>query len=405
MKEDNCGTQNCGCGPMVTIPMENSACREPNQTCGGTADMDLNDEACCGPSNHTVSNPFEKPGYKILPYVKRFHHTDNGTYPVIYNDLKFKDKAGTVFTRFGYNRSHYKVSPGLYCSGAPDENSDVFVSANYKISFDHLRRSLKGLDAWILVIDTMGVNVWCAAGKKTFSTGEISTRIKNVGLDKIVKHRKIVVPQLGAPGVSAREVKKNTGFKVVWGPVYTKDIPKFVENKLKTDNDMRKVTFSMAERTVLVPVEVMLVMKISLIIILALFVISGFGPGIFGIDRMVDRGSLISLFFLSGIFAGAVVTPVFLPFLPGKPFALKGIFAALISTAPLVYFYHGKIAITGLIAMLLVAFAISSYLAMNFTGATPYTSPSGVEKEMRKAIPVQLTSVIIALFLWVFAAF
>jgi hypothetical protein len=380
---------------MEKMPVDSNSC--------GTAEMDLNGEVCCGPSDQKPSNPFEMPGFKILPFVKDFHKTGSETYPVVYNELKASDMWRTALTRFGYNRSFYKVSPGLYCSGKPDENSDVFVSANYKISFDHVRRSLKSIDAWILVIDTMGVNVWCAAGKKTFSTGEITARIMMVGLDKVVKHRKIIVPQLGAPGVSAREVKKNTGFKVIWGPVYTKDIPEFLANKLKTDDKMRKVTFGMADRAVLVPVEVMLVMRISLMIVLSLFLLSGVGPDIFSFERMISKGSVFALFFMSGVIGGGVLTPVFLPFLPGKAFAFKGVVAALIASAPLVYVYQGVGAIT-ITSMMLLTISVSSYLAMNFTGATPYTSPSGVEKEMRMAIPVQLLLVVISFCLWFFAA-
>jgi hypothetical protein len=42
---------------------------------------------------------------------------------------------------------------------------------------------------------------------------------------------------------------------------------------------------------------------------------------------------------------------------------------------------------------------------MNFTGSTPFTSPSGVEKEMRKAMPLQAAVALIALVAWVGAAF
>jgi hypothetical protein len=49
--------------------------------------------------------------------------------------------------------------------------------------------------------------------------------------------------------------------------------------------------------------------------------------------------------------------------------------------------------------------ALSSYLAMNFTGSTPYTSPSGVEKEMRRAIPLQTAAAVLGLIIWVVSAF
>ena len=57
------------------------------------------------------------------------------------------------------------------------------------------------------------------------------------------------------------------------------------------------------------------------------------------------------------------------------------------------------------LSLILFSIAISSYLAMNFTGATPYTSPSGVEKEMRKAIPLQAAALLIAAVSWVTAPF
>ena len=56
-------------------------------------------------------------------------------------------------------------------------------------------------------------------------------------------------------------------------------------------------------------------------------------------------------------------------------------------------------------SLVLVAAVVSSYLAMNFTGATPFTSPSGVEKEMQRFIPVQALGVLGAAGLWIYAAF
>ena len=38
---------------------------------------------------------------------------------------------------------------------------------------------------------------------------------------------------------------------------------------------------------------------------------------------------------------------------------------------------------------------------MNFTGATPYASPSGVEKEMRRGIPAQIAALMATVALWV----
>jgi hypothetical protein len=48
---------------------------------------------------------------------------------------------------------------------------------------------------------------------------------------------------------------------------------------------------------------------------------------------------------------------------------------------------------------------VSSYLDMNFTGSTPFTSPSGVEWEMKRAIPLQTLATLVAAALWLLAPF
>jgi hypothetical protein len=166
-----------------------------------------------------------------------------------------KDIWNTIKVRWSIGRMDYKVKQGLYAVCNPDENSNIFVSANFKLSFDHLRRALHGMSAWVLVLDTKGVNVWCAAGKGTFGTKELVYRIKAHELEKVVSHRKIIVPQLGATGISAHEVKNKTGFHVIYGPVRADDISEFVSAGLKATDEMRKVKFPFWERMKLIPVE------------------------------------------------------------------------------------------------------------------------------------------------------
>ena len=104
--------------------------------------------------------------------------TPAGFVPRVRTRLSFRDRAGTVSTRIGIGRYNYKVVPGLYGVGNPGADSPVLVTANYKLTFDALRKELGGIDAWILVADTRGINVWCAAGKGLFSTDEVVRRVK-----------------------------------------------------------------------------------------------------------------------------------------------------------------------------------------------------------------------------------
>ena len=148
--------------------------------------------------------------------------------PSVQTSLNLKDILGAWKARWGINRNNYKITPGIYKIGKPDNHSLVFVSSNYKLTFDTVRKNLSGLDCWLLLLDTKGVNVWCAAGKGTFGTCELVNRIEETGLKEIVKHRKLILPQLGAPGISAHEVYKRSEFSVIYGPVRADDIKNFI---------------------------------------------------------------------------------------------------------------------------------------------------------------------------------
>ena len=131
-------------------------------------------------------------------------------------------------------------------SDRPMTDSPVLVTANYKMSFDCLREALPGRNAWILVLDTEGINVWCAAGKGTFGTEELLRRIAASGLKEVVKHRDLILPQLGAPGVSAHLVRKQSGFKVHYGPILARDAAAYLDAGLRATAAMRRKTFPAA---------------------------------------------------------------------------------------------------------------------------------------------------------------
>ena len=315
------------------------------------------------------------------------------------------DRLGTAGARLGVIRRRYRVAPGLYAVGSPGPDSPVLVTANYKLSFDSLRFSVSGIDAWLLVADTRGINVWCAAGKGTFSASEVCEVVRRSRLAEVVSHRRLVLPQLAAPGVTAREVTRDCGFSVRFGPVRATDLPAWLERDGQGDEAMREVTFTLAERAVLIPVELYLLARPLLGLVVLALCLSGLGPGVFSPAAAVQRGVLLLGATGLGILAGAVLVPLLLPWLPARQFWLKGVYTGLAVAAlarPLV-----ATGVSGVeqAALTLWAVAVSSYLAMNFTGSTPFTSLSGVEREMRRGLPVQLLAVGAAAVLWVVAPF
>ncbi len=365
----------------------------------------VDQEVCCGPPPAPASSAYERPGYRILTWVRGFVNSAAGPVPRAATRLSVRDILGSVSVRCGLRRNRYAVAPGLYGIGTPGPDSVVLVTANYKLTFDVLRRELSGIDAWILVLDTRGVNVWCAAGKSLFSTDEVVRQVQRTGLERVVCHRRLVLPQLAATGVAARQVQRKSGFEVVWGPVQARDIPNFLEAGLEAAEPMRRVTFTLAERLVLVPVELALALKPSAIILSALFLISGVGSGFFSLQAAWARGLLAAAAYAVGVLGGALAAPVLLPWIPGRAFASKGAWTGAALGAVLSALVWAHLRAAEAAALILLAAAVSSYLGMNFTGATPFTSPSGVEKEMRRAMPFQAAALLAFALIWVVSAF
>lgn len=337
-------------------------------------------------------------------FVSGVVDTAFGQTPVVPAELTRADRLGAYRVRWGIGRYTYTVDPGLYAVGSPDDRSPVLVSANYKLSFDALRRNLVGRDAWILVLDTRGINVWCAAGKGTFGTEEVIKRIESAQLTFIVSHAVVVLPQLGAPGVNGPEVRRRTRFRVVYGPVRAADLPEFLDAGMRATPEMRRVRFTLRDRTVLLPVEIVNELKIAGMIAAAGVVLSGVGPGWYSLARVVERGPIAVVTVAAALLAGTALAPLLLPWLPGRMFSTKGALAGALTAAvglALASAAGLALPLATLASVALFTIASASFGAMNFTGTSTFTSLHGVEKEMAAAMPWQLSGAVVATVLWI----
>lgn len=330
--------------------------------------------------------------------------------PRVPSRLAWEDHLGSFKVRWGVGRMDYQVVPGLYAVGLPDDQSPVLVSANYKMSFDCLREALQGRNSWILVLDTDGVNVWCSAGKGTFGTAELVRRIALSGLEKVVSHRKLILPQLAAPGVAAHLVKKLSGFNVSYGPIRATDVPAYLDGGGIATPQMRTKSFTLWERMVVIPVELVEALKAAVILMLVFFFLSGLGGGTDGyLSTVVHRGTFAVMAVWGAVLGGTVAVPILLPFLPGRAFSIKGIFVGL-AVVLLLFVYRSPHLLSfrdnlEFLAWVFMVLSLTDYLAMNFTGCATFTSLSGVRKEMRAALPLQIGVAVTGLILWVGSVF
>ena len=379
---------NSSSGNVITLPVITSA-----SSCG------------CSTLEETPHSPPRLNQSFVVGLIK----TPASDVPQVSAQLQHRDHWGTIKARWGVGRMDYMIDPGLYALGNPDNASPVLVTANYKMSFDYLRRELSGRNVWILVLDTKGINVWCAAGKGTFGTEELIKRIASSSLKEIVSHRQLILPQLGAPGVAAHKVKQISGFNVQYGPVRAEDLPAYLDAGCKATAQMRIITFPLKERAVLIPLELVEAIKPFLIMAAVFFIISGFGgPSGFWMNAL-SYGLFSFLALLGAVIGGSVLNPLLLPYLPGRAFSIKGFSIGIVIAMILLYLreinlqaWPGRIEA---LAWLFIIPAVSGYLAMNFTGCSTYTSLSGVKREMRWALPMEIACGAVGIVMWAGAIF
>ncbi len=326
----------------------------------------------------------------------------SGLVPVVSGAWSRADRWGQIRARISSFRMDYIVKPGLYAIGRPDASSEIFVSANYKLSFDILRRELAGINGWILVLDTRGINVWCAAGKGTFGTDELVKRVLAAKLTETVSHRRLIVPQLGATGVRAGEVKKRTGFTVHFGPVEASDIKEYLAAGRHATPAMRTIRFGMAQRLILTPIELTQVLKKFPPVAISVLAIFGLQPsGILFYNAWSEGWPFLALA-LAALLAGSFVTPVLLPFIPFRSFSMKGLVAGAAAIVPLVLLTPMGGTSWFLRTSEMALFPLlSSYLALQFTGATTFTTISGVKKELKLWLPVYIAGLAVSAILLV----
>lgn len=311
---------------------------------------------------------------------------------MIHGRLDIRDILGSWKARWGIGRMTYIVPPGLYAIGRPDADAPVVVTANYKMSYDLVRSTLAERHVWLLVLETFGINVWCAAGKGTFGTGELVRRVTESRVSEVVRHRCLTLPIMGAAGVKAVEVRKRTGFDVRFATLRISDLPRYLDRGGGAEPAMRELTFSVHERLVLAPIEIVSGMKSLLPVGIPLALLAGCSGGHFSLSRAAAAVAL----YIGALLCGTLVTPLLLPMLPGRMFSIKGAASGMLfAVAALLPAVQAKmVPVMTAAAFSLIVPSVSAFYAMNFTGSTPFTSPSGVRKEMRFSLPVMLSAAV-----------
>ncbi len=245
------------------------------------------------------------------------------------------------------------VEPGLRIFGNPDKKSPVFVTANFDLTVKRLVRYLRDLDCYLLVAPTKGINVWCAAKGGNFTAHSVISVVKTSRISQSVTNRTLILPQLAAPGVDTALVRKETGWRCKFGPVYARDIPEYVANGFKKTDDMRRAKWPIVDRLD-AGVGVFFFMFLLILVILAIFL----------------RAWLVEFVVFSwGLF---FLMYGFYPFIPGRVGWQKLLFLeGLIAAGLLGYVFLGAGRSWYILDLFFMAMGLVLMIGIDFSGVTP----------------------------------
>ncbi len=294
------------------------------------------------------------------------------------------------------------IKTGLYKAGNPSSDSPVLVTANYELTYYTVMRALAkdGIDAWVLVCDTAGINVWCAARGIHFDTEDVIQMVRLTRLAEFVNHRELILPQLSAAGMNPTEIRDRTGFRARYGPVRIHDFSEWMKlsKPRPKPREMASVTFNLRERmeqsVAHIPFLYAAILAKPIAIIIALTLIAGLGIGlllpVLAFSAMIEVLVLIGEFNLA-LFGNAFMLGVLFPILPskGNSFWRRGLgLAAITIPFAIMIMMLLQVAWTVQIVWIVLQFVMATSLTMDFSGMTSVSDP----KVIRREYPYMITT-------------
>ncbi|MFX1367465.1 MAG: methyltransferase domain-containing protein [Promethearchaeota archaeon] len=323
----------------------------------------------------------------------------------LHNEYQNRSKAffgSKARTRIWYNHitggwRGIPIKSGLYKAGNPSSESPIVVTANYELTYYTVMRALAkdDIDAWVLVCDTAGINVWCAARGIHFNSDDVVQMIRLTGIANLVNHRELILPQLAAAGMDPKDIRKRTGFRVEYGPVRIQDLSKWLElGKPKPKpREMATVTFNLRERMEQTVAHVPFLFAVllgkplaTILGAIALVTLMALGiPVVFGlIYPFTLQVVLLIGEFVFALAANALILGVLFPILPskGNSFWRRGLglaaitlpFAAIIMVTMGVHW-------TTFVLWIVIQFILAVSLTMDWSGMTSVSDPKVIRRE------------------------
>jgi len=285
-----------------------------------------------------------------------------------------KGRIRNIFCILRSGSSLIPIEAGLYTYGNPTNQSPVLITANYQRTVSIVSEAIKNQDVYLLVADSLGENVWCAARGDKFGLKEVTEVIKATRIEELVQHKKVILPQLAAGGINHRELKTTIGWSSKFGPIYAKYIPQYLKTGKKTEKQ-RTITFDLRER---LEMAVQQSYFLSKFFFFWVFILGLVGWYVF------PTISVFTIFFLSLplVWVVYILFAILFPLFPTESFLKRGVqFGGLL----LVLFAGIGLGLEGTIIEIcqwaVLGYAMGIFLGMDYSGASPISKPTEIDKE------------------------
>lgn len=302
--------------------------------------------------------------------------------------LKWTDYLKALVSWLNAFKHTYAVEPGLYYTGEVyDSDTPLLVTSNYGLTVFLVVRQIGTRNVRLLVVDTDGINVWCAAGKGAFSNAAILAQVNRYprGLLTDTKWLKMVLPKFGFAGVDLRSLR-NEKIRPLIGPLYAKDLPAYLAKTPLEDRETDRAVFGLQSRLFSWLPGLVQYMSYSFAIILIFLFVQLFW----------GRPAPWGLVTITAILATAY--PVLFPWLPGQRFSVKGLwlaggFSLCIAALQLM----GVVSTASMVMGVVFSFATALFFSLSYTGNSAVSNYTKVRAEVARFLPVNLLLYVAAL--------
>ncbi len=123
-----------------------------------------------------------------------------------------------------------QVEPKVYEVGRVGKGSPVIITTNFSITYFTVAGEVEAskVPTYIVCCDAEGMSVLTAWAAEKFTPESIDKTIKSLGVEKLVDHKRLVIP--GYVSVMSGKLEEITGWKIFVGPREASGIPNYLRN-------------------------------------------------------------------------------------------------------------------------------------------------------------------------------